>query len=336
MMKQLEGHGRPKAKVNHAIAPLAALVLGLSLALVSCDPSAQSSPTVTTETGTSPGTNPGTDTGANAGTNEDDKAFRENASLSQAVRDYYRKAYGLSGAALKAKLHEILATTQSAGAYANLWTMYKSTDATPSGKVWDMYSSTSQDGSAAAYWFDFDANRDKGSGGGSEGQFYNREHSWPQSTFNGSSSGDAAYTDGHHIVPTDKYVNNQRGDLPYGEVGTATKTFRNGSKLGPAEGGLGYSGTVFEIADIYKGDIARMHFYMALRYYGDANFEACAWAGAGAKLLPWYDAMLKEWSAADPVSAKETARNEAVEAYQGDRNPFIDYPELVGLLDLEN
>ena len=88
--------------------------------------------------------------------------------------------------------------------------------------------------------------------------------------------------------------------------------------------------------DAYKGDIARMHFYMALRYYNDSLFLNCDWANPGAKLKPWYDTMLKSWAAKDPVSAKETARNSAVQAYQGNRNPFIDYPELVDLIDLTN
>jgi endonuclease I len=263
--------------------------------------------------------------------------FTENPALPKAIRDYYRAAYGLSGAALKAKLHEIVMAGHSSGTYAGLWTMYQTTDVAPNGKVWDMYSSTSSDGSTASYWFTFVTDQDKGSGS-AEGLVYNREHTWPNSTF-GATANVAAFADGHHVTPTDKEVNNKRSNYAYGEVGTPTWTSQNGSKLGPPRAGLGYTGSqasVFEVIDAYKGDIARMHFYMALRYYGDTLFADCDWAAAGARLKPWYDAMLKAWAEKDPVSPKEVARNQAVETYQGNRNPFIDYPELAGLLDLEN
>lgn len=258
--------------------------------------------------------------------------FTENLSLPVAVRDYYRSAYGLSGSALKTALKNIVTSTHTIKTYTGLWTMYQSTDVAPNGKVWDMYSSTSSDGTSAAYWFTFVVDQDTGSGS-VEGEYYNREHTWPNSTFGGTANA-AAYADGHSLTPTDKIVNNRRSNYSYGEVGTATWTSLNGSKLGSARTGLGYTGTVFEPISFYKGDHARMHFYQALRYYGDSKFLSCAWAASGAKLLPWYDAMLRSWASADPVSAKEIARNNAVQAWQGNRNPFIDYPELIGLLSL--
>lgn len=260
--------------------------------------------------------------------------FTENMSLPLAVRDYYRSAYGLSGTALKAKLQQIITSSMTGKGYSALWTMYKTTDVAPNGKVWDMYSSTSADGTSAAYWFTFGTNQDSGSGS-SEGQFYNREHSWPNSTF-GATSNALAYSDGHHVTPTDKIVNNKRSNYAYGEVGTPSWTSRNGSKFGPARAGLGFTGDVFEVINIYKGDHARMHFYMALRYYNNSTFLVCDWSNAGAKLKPWYDTMMRSWASLDPVSAKETARNNTVQAYQGNRNPFIDYPELLNLISLTN
>jgi len=270
-----------------------------------------------------------------------DGTFTEDTSnrLSMAIRDYYRAAYGLSGAVLKAKLQQIITTGHTPGTYTGLWTMFQTTDAIPSGahagQVWDMYSSTSADGSTAAYWFTFGTNQDSGSGT-TEGQYYNREHTWPNSTFGGASN-TTPYADGHSLTPTDKIVNNLRSNYSYGEVvdGAAENTYtQNLSCLGTARPGLGYGGTVFEPIDIYKGDHARMHFYQSLRYYGNSTFLTCAWAAPGAKLLPWYDTMLRTWAANDPVSAKEIARNNAVQAYQHNRNPFIDYPILIELLDL--
>jgi len=259
--------------------------------------------------------------------------FTEDMGLPQAIRDYYRSAYGLSGTALKAKLQGIITSTHTPKTYAGLWTMYNTTDVAPNGKVWDIYSSTSADGSTAAYWFTLGT--DQAGTYSAEGQVYNREHSWPKVTFGGSTSS-VPGTDGHHAIPTDGYVNNKRSDYSYGEVGTASWTSQNGSKLGSARSGLGFTGTVFEVIDAYKGDIARMHFYMSLRYYNNSLFASCDWANAGAKLKPWYATMLKSWAAKDPVSAKEIARNSAVQAYQGNRNPFIDYPELINLIDLTN
>src|SRR5699024_7184453 len=72
----------------------------------------------------------------------------------------------------------------------------------------------------------------------------------------------------HHIFPTDGYVNNRRGNYPFGEVNSPTYTSSNGSKVGPNVYGFSgaYSGTVFEPIDEFKGDIARAYFYMATRY----------------------------------------------------------------------
>lgn len=220
--------------------------------------------------------------------------FTENLSLPLAVRDYYRSAYGLSGAELKAALRDIVTSTHTVKTYTGLWTMYQTTDVAPNGSVWDMYSSTSSDGSSAAYWFTFVEDQDPGSGT-TEGLFYNREHSWPNNTF-GAESNAAAYADGHSIVPTDKIVNNYRSNYAYGEVGTATWTSMNGSRLGAARVGLGFSGTVFEPIAFYKGDFARMHFYQAIRYYEDPLFASCDWANPGAKLKAWYDDMLRAWA----------------------------------------
>jgi hypothetical protein len=136
------------------------------------------------------------------------------------------------------------------------------------------------------------------------------------------------YTDLFHLLPTDGYVNNRRSNYPLGNVGSATWTSLNGSKLGTCSA-PGYSGVVFEPIDAFKGDFARSYFYMSVRYYT----EDSGWPGSpmvtGAQLKPWALEMLKQWSIQDPVSAKETDRNNAVFADQHNRNPFIDHPEYV-------
>ncbi|MBS1944311.1 MAG: endonuclease, partial [Bacteroidetes bacterium] len=90
----------------------------------------------------------------------------------------------------------------------------------------------------------------------------------------------------------------------------------------------GYNATVFEPIDAYKGDLARSYFYMMTRYYGGIN----SWSSpmlSGGDLAPWAVAVLLQWNDLDPVSPKETARNNAIFALQHNRNPFIDRPEWV-------
>jgi endonuclease I len=237
---------------------------------------------------------------------------------------YYDPAAGLTGSELQQALHDII-DDHDYISYDDIWTAFFSTDALPDGiHVWDMYSDVP--GGTPPYLYVL--GDDQGGSAGGEGQGYNREHSWPKSWFD---DGAPMNTDLFHIVPTDIYVNNRRGNYPYGEVSSPTWTSLNGSRLGPCCY-PGYSGTVFEPIDAYKGDFARNYFYMATRYLG----EDAGWTGSpmvnGAVLLPWAEAMLIEWHLADPVSDKETDRNDAVYAIQDNRNPYIDHPEFVLLV----
>ncbi len=239
---------------------------------------------------------------------------------------YYNNANGLNGPALHQALHNII-DGHTVVNYSSLWTHYQTTDVKPNGKVWDMYSDIPD--TIPPYEFTFVDDQDRGSGGGSEGEFYNREHSWPKSWF-----GDVApmNTDIFHIFPTDKYVNNQRGNYPYGEVVNPSWTSRNGSKIGSCSY-PGYTGTVFEPIDPYKGDFARAYFYMSTRYLD----EGSGWPGSpmvnGAQLEAWALHMMMEWAMADPVSAKEIDRNNAIyTSVQHNRNPFVDHPEYVDLI----
>jgi endonuclease I len=161
-----------------------------------------------------------------------------------------------------------------------------------------------------------------------EGDCYNREHSFPQSWFNKASP---MKSDLFHVYPTDGYVNGKRSSYPYGEVSNPVWTSQNGSKLGPCSAS-GYSGTVFEPIDAYKGDFARTYFYMAVRYYHeDAGWQNNA-AVNGSQMKPWFLNMLYQWHLQDTVSQKEIDRNNAVYNIQHNRNPFIDRPDWVDSL----
>jgi len=239
-------------------------------------------------------------------------------SKAQPPSGYYNTAAGKTGTDLQQALHDIIDNHTSVS-YATLWTSFQSTDKKPNGKVWDMYSDIP--GGTPPYEYTFVADQCGNYSG--ENDCYNREHSWPKSWFNDASP---MYSDLFHLVPTDGYVNGKRSNYPYGDVGTASWTSLNGSKLGNCVT-PGYSGVVFEPRDEYKGDFARNYFYMATRYFKEDN----GWPGSdmvtGSQFKAWAKAMLLIWAQEDPVSEKETNRNNAVYAIQHNRNPYIDHPE---------
>ncbi len=236
---------------------------------------------------------------------------------------YYSAANGKKGSALKTALCGII-YSRTEKSYDYLWTAFKTTDKRSDGKVWDMYSNISN----------FTFGTDQAGSYSNEGDVYNREHSFPKSWFGGEVM--PMYTDLHHMYPTDGYVNNRRGNLPFGEVNNPTYSSSGGfSKVGPCSYS-GYTGTVFEPADEYKGDFARTYFYMVTCYeekladWYSKNSESRTTINGTTYpgFQTWQLNMLMEWATNDPVSEKETNRNNAVYGIQKNRNPFIDYPGL--------
>lgn len=198
--------------------------------------------------------------------------------------------------------------------------------------VWDMF--TDIPIGLGEFEFDHCTNRDSGGSGSGEGLFYNREHSFPKSWWGGGTlAADTQYVDLHHIVPSDRAMNNAKSNHPPGMVTNATITGTNGFKVGT---NASYPcGTIFfEPIDEYKGDYARIYLYFATRYehnmvaWSTISTEGdCAMSGDPyTSFEPWLIDMLLDWHANDPVSTKEINRNNAVYAIQGNRNPFIDNP----------
>jgi len=238
--------------------------------------------------------------------------------FAQIPAGYYNSASGLSGSSLKTALHNIIKGHTSI-TYAQLWTSYDSTDVKANNIIWDIYSDVP--GGTPPYTYTYQTSQCGNYN--SEGDCYNREHSWPESWFNGVAG---PYTDLFHIYPTDGWVNNKRDNYPYGEVSNPTYTSLNGGKLGPNTS-AGYGLTVFEPIDEYKGDLARGYFYMTTRYMTeDAGWDSSD-AVVKSTIKPWAVCLLLKWHHQDAVSTKEINRNNAVYKIQNNRNPFIDHPE---------
>jgi len=226
---------------------------------------------------------------------------------------YYAPAAGLSGAALKSALHDIV-DAHVVQTYSCVWDVLKEADQDPANpnNVIDVYSRRSIP----------KADQDTG---GNTPNAWNREHVWANSHgFPGSSY--HAYTDAHHLFAADKSINADRAndDFAYGGV-------PNPECLACLEDN---NLETWEAPNVVKGDIARAMFYMATRYAGSGD--------GGTPDLELVDRLtntgepyfgdlcdLVAWHLADPVSTAEQQRNDVIYSWQGNRNPFADHPEYV-------
>ena len=246
--------------------------------------------------------------------------------FAQIPSGYYNTATG-TGYTLKTQLYNIIKGHTNNG-YAGLYTTYLTSDVDNfyenDGTILDMYS----ENPSGTDPYNYTTGTTQRCGSYSvEGDCYNREHIIPQSVFNEASP---MVADAHFITPTDGKVNGIRSNYPHGTVNSATYTSQNGSKLGSSSVS-GYSGTVFEPVNAFKGDIARMYFYFATRYENTvAGYSFPMFDGSSNKVFTTaFLNVLLAWHAQDPVSAREIARNNAIYARQNNRNPFIDHPEYV-------
>jgi endonuclease I len=239
--------------------------------------------------------------------------------LAQIPPSYYNNLGGLKGQNLLIALHGII-DSHSVIPYSGLWSAFEKTDAKPNGKVWDIYGYVPSGPQNYEYSF---VTMQCGSYS-MESDCFNREHSWPQSWFNGAVGPDS---DLFHIYPSDGFVNNKRSNYPFGTVATPSYLSLNGSKLGNC-GDAGYTGIVFEPVNDIKGDLARSYFYMSTRYFTEDLTWSSSPAANKSTILPWQLSVLLSWHHIDPVSSKEIARNDSIYyLFQHNRNPFIDHPE---------
>ncbi|MBJ7536176.1 endonuclease [Marinomonas transparens] len=245
--------------------------------------------------------------GSDSGGNTDDTSTVVNEA------DYYSDAIGLSGAALKAELQDIISANHTKLTYSEVWTALQYTDEDPNNtnNVILFYSQRSAD------------KDDRDGTSGSDNDSWNREHVWAKS-LGFPSTGQYGYTDIHHLRPADKTVNSSRGN----------KSFDNG---GSAQGEAANTFTdsdSWEPSNVVKGDVARMIFYMETRYDGSdgnmpnleiINSTSTSTGDPNIGVL----CALYQWNKTDPVDAYEQRRNDRIAERQGNRNPFIDNPQWV-------
>ena len=234
-----------------------------------------------------------------------------------AQKEYYTSVDGVKGGAeLKTALHELIKNHKKisyGSGEDKTWGAFYTTDAVvENGKrrVLDMYS-------AEKRYF------------GSKGSAVsgmNIEHSVAKSWWGGNKNN--AYCDIHHLNPSDQNANSRKSNYPLGEL--TSVSWDNGVTFVGKANIDGSSMNAYEPCDEYKGDFARVFMYMFTCYqdltweYTWMNYEKSTYP----TLKPWAVKLLLKWHKQDPVSEKEVNRNNAVYVVQGNRNPFVDYPQL--------
>ncbi len=257
---------------------------------------------------------------------------------------YYSSVNNQSGLELFKKISTISIVGYQSLGYDGLISAYQTTDVYPkghsrAGQIWDMYGECGsfKSGTCGNYQKECDC--------------WNREHSIPKSWFGDKKNN--AGCDIFHVVPTDGKVNNARGNLDFGEVGSNVTYSYNGNKVGisvsavttdrktiatVAGGKASASGLkVYEPLDEYKGDFARGYFGTLVHWYTSYDFTSgnstfsCVRSVSASNYFGFTAygvALLMKWHREDPVSQKEIDRNNGIQQTQGNRNPFIDYPYL--------
>ncbi|NUY79407.1 endonuclease [Flavobacterium sp. MAH-1] len=252
------------------------------------------------------------------------------SAFAQIPAGYYNAATG-TGYTLKTQLYNII-KNHTVKSYNMLYTCYQTSDRDyfyeNDGTILDIYSE--KPNGPDSYTYSATNTGDRCGNYNSEGDCFNREHLMPQSVFNEDSP---MVSDPHHILPTDGKVNGMRSNYAFGVVNNPTWTSTNGSKLGN-NSTAGYSGIVFEPINEFKGDVARCLLYFAVRYQNTVGgYSHAMLNGTSDQVFSnWFLNILLTWHQQDPVSAREIARNNAIYAYQNNRNPFIDHPEYACMI----
>ena len=242
------------------------------------------------------------------------------SSLLLAQEQYYRKTEGLRGLQLKEALHDLIQPVyvlSYGGGAGKTWSGFWYTDQMEEMQVRDRYSNVVR-------YFNPDM---------SAVSNMNIEHIWANSWWGHLKNN--AYCDLFNLYPADATANGRKSNNPIGIVDGAVM-FTNGvTKVGKSTSYRADSLiTVWEPANQWKGDFARTYFYMATCYSHMTSLwtttEGLLTVDPNSPLLmrPWVYNLMLEWAEADPLDEIEQERCDAIYEIQGNRNPFVDYPEL--------
>lgn len=237
------------------------------------------------------------------------------------VEQYYQNAEGKSGEELKTTLHNIIKSQKVLGYSSgnpNVWDALKQTDEDPN----------NPDNLILIYTGRSEKKSRQDDGQSNDPDSWNREHIWAKSYGLGNPYNDpGAATDIHALRPADRSVNTDRWN----------KFFDNGGTPNSEATGCYSDGDSWEPRDEVKGDVARMIFYMTVRYEGNNGEPDCEMTNDmslfnSGQTVHGRKTTLLEWHKQDPVSEWERNRNEKIYEIQGNRNPFIDHPEYVNYI----
>ncbi len=237
---------------------------------------------------------------------------------STAPAGYYNSINGLSGAALKQALQNIIADSNvvHAHCYGDMPDLLKEADHNPKNgnQVWLMYVETPR------------AKLDYQTTGSGTGK-WNREHIFPQSR-GGFSNGTSDTSDGINV-----YLPTNANDLLAGHADAhhlrAEDGPENSTRNNKDYGGTDYNGPVGTM-NSWRGDVSRALFYMAVRYNGLSLVSGNPDDTTTYKLGD-LDSLLS-WNLSDPRDDFEMYRNNYIYTWQLNRNPFIDMPELASYI----
>jgi endonuclease I len=253
---------------------------------------------------------------------------------------YYAGVVTSSASALRSSLHALIddhTRIPYTASTTDTWDVLNRAEQDPlnSGRILDIYKNTSYAKVA----------------GGND--FYNREHTWPNSLgFPDDGGTNSAYTDLHMLMASDIAYNAARGNKPYDNCPSGCTEYPTAAYAGQGGGSGSYPGnsnwsnaSVFQVWTKLKGNVARAMFYMDLRYEGGSHGGTGAAepdlrltdtlslvSPTGSNAAVGYMGRLStliQWHQQDPPDEAERLRNALIQTYQGNRNPFVDNPAWV-------
>ncbi len=258
--------------------------------------------------------------------------------------NYYSQVNTSSPEQLRCSLHHTIkghTVYPYSGSGTNTWTILEIAQQDPNNpnKIIDVYRNRS-----------YNTGSDRAGTG--SGITYNREHTWPNSLGFANNSL-AAYTDTHMLWLSDTNQNSSRGNKPFANCPVSSGCTELQTEANNGVGGPGQPNRVktpdgntgsFEVWNHRKGEMARAMFYMAIRYEGIAAEDAhdgnipdleltdnrsliTITSSTAAKAYMGLLSDLLAWHQQDPPDAEEIARNDVIQGFQGNRNPFVDHPE---------